>query len=146
MKYLITLLLSLALFACSPEAPEFGQTAQGLGALFLIGGTVVDGGGAYGPPYLPATYKPSIKKLDGEGFFGAPGAGYAFPVKNLTLVLRDASGNTLETVTGLPPTLIYQGSSVTQTVTTSYTTQVKKVRAEAIDANGVLVTLNLDVI
>lgn len=142
MKHLLVLVLALFGAACSPE-PTFDQTGQGLGGLFIVGGTTPDGGGGPVPPYLPATYKPSIKKLDGTGW---PGSGYALPMKNLTLIMRDGSGNVLDTVGPLPPLLIYQWTSVTQTVTTNFTTQIKKVRAEAIDANGQLVTLNLDVI
>lgn len=132
MKHFLVFFLAVMATACSPEAPEFGQDEQGLGALFIRTN-----------PGFPATYKPSIKKLDGTG---NAGIGWTMPVKHLTLILKNSSGIVLDTIVDLPPTLIYDMTSVTQTVTTSYTTQVTKVSAQAIDANGVLVGLNLDVI
>ena len=147
MKNIRLLLLCLIAFAFAPactsmtdvsdNTPEHGQAEQGLAVLFICGGAVNDSG--FCPP---GTYKPSIKKLDGV-VVGGP---YVFPLKNFQLTLKDGSGNILDVVTNLPPYPLSNGTYITQTVTTGYTTQVKKVQAQATDDTGQILTLNLDVI
>lgn len=126
MKYFLALLFSLALFACGPEAPEFGQTGQPLWASFVSN----------------CTYKPSIKKLDGTV---QSASGVTFPMKNLTLTLKDASLNVLDVVS-IAPLQVWPTSSITQTVTTGYTTQIKKVDISGTDDTGLLIQQHCDVI
>lgn len=131
MKYFLTLLFSLALFACGGQEPlKAEQTAQGLGAAWVSG----------------CTYKPSTKKLDGTV---KAAQGVYFPMKLLELTLKDASLNVLDVIS-IAPTQVWPAplpySSLTQTVTTNVTTNVAKVVISGTDDHTQYVWQNCDVI
>lgn len=134
MRHLILMLCAMFAFvACGAESvtatdnpAEFGQDAQGLGAAFVNG----------------CTYKQSIKKLDG---MIQTATGVFFPMKNLQLTLKDANNVVLD-VLSIPPSVVMPGSSITQTVTVSYTSGVAKVSIAGTDDHSQYVWQNCDLI